>query len=80
MTKVISLQTLSDKLAERLEAESRSRGESVEDVVVSILEAALDEGSPRRDLSRFVDWSEEEAERVNRAVAEQRTIDESLWR
>lgn len=79
MTKVISLQTVSNELAERLEAESRSRGESVEDVVMSILEAALDGSPRRRDLSRFVDWSEEEAERVNRAVAEQRTIDESLW-
>lgn len=78
--KQITLRNPSPALARRLRALSRSTGESMNTTILRVLENALGVEARRERLRREADWSADEAAAFARALAEQRTVDEALWR
>ncbi len=80
MSRQITVRKLSEDLHHRLEEVSRSRGTSVNQTVLSILESALASNERRRRLERYATWTREDLERFERALAPQRQVDDEAWR
>lgn len=80
MPKQLTIRGVPDDIAERLERLSRARGRSVNATVNEILAETVGEEARRRQLARYVTWTQEEADQVLASVAEQRTIDDERWR
>lgn len=85
--KAITLRNLPPEVARRVEEKSRELGLSLNKTVVRLLEERLvgagKSGGPVRHDD--LDWlagsmSPEEADELREAIAEQRQIDEDLWR
>lgn len=82
--KAITLRNLPPALAEAIEKKSREDRASLNKTVIKLLEkgAGLDkpEGPPYRDLDWFFgSATKEEADELDRAIAEQRVIDPRDW-
>lgn len=80
MSRQLTVRGVSDEVAERLEALSHARGQSVNATVNQILEDALGFQARMRFLRSMPRWSREEADDVDKAIATQRTVDASDWR
>jgi len=80
MTKQLTVRGVPDEVAERLDALSRARGQSVNATVNQILEDALGFQARIRFLRAMPRWSPEEAHDVDQAIAAQRIVDASDWR
>lgn len=80
MPKQLTIRGVSDEVGRRLRSLSRTRGQSVNATVLSILEQAVDVNKRRRRLARYATWTEQDLAEFDRALAAQRTIDEALWR
>jgi hypothetical protein len=85
-SEVITLRNLSPELASRLLRRSRQTGMSLARTVVSLLEERLGVGraTEHGDVDDGVDslagnWSREQADEFDRALAQQRAIDLDLW-
>lgn len=86
--KAITLRNVPPTVARKIEERSRELGLSLNKTVIRLLEERLlpAGGSPlgsRRyhDLDDLAGaWSDEEAAAFDRAVAEERKIDEEIWR
>jgi hypothetical protein len=85
--KAITLRNLPPEVARRVEEKSRELGLSLNRTVVRLLEERLLGAgkSGRRVRYDDLDWligsiSKEEAEELRASLAEQRQIDEDLWR
>ena len=80
----LTIRRVPGDLAERLLAEKRRRGLSLNQTVLDLLSQAvgLENGRPRSNgLRTFAGtWSAEEHEEFERGVADQEEIDEELWR
>lgn len=86
--RAITLRNVPPAVAREIEERSRELGLSLNKTVIRLLEERLlpARGSPlgsRRyhDLDQLAGaWSAEEAAEFDRVVAEQRTVDEEIWR
>jgi len=67
-------------LSRRLARLGRERGQSVNVIARSILEEAVGVQARRERLKRYATWSHQEADEFERALADQRAIDDELWR
>ena len=76
----LTIRGVSDELGRRLTTASRERNQSVNATVLQLLEQALGVDARRQRLRRYATWTPEEAEVFDRAVAEQRVVDDDLWR
>ncbi|HEX4961779.1 MAG TPA: hypothetical protein VF173_13130 [Thermoanaerobaculia bacterium] len=80
MAKQLTIRGVSDEVGQRLEGLSRARGQSVNAIVLEILEGAVGVNERRRRLARYTTGTPEDLAELNEALAAQRTIDDSLWR
>ncbi len=80
MTKQLTVRGLPDEVAERLTGLSRERGQSVNATVVEILEQAVDVQQRRARLERYVSWTDHDLDEFSLVLAEQRVVDDELWR
>jgi hypothetical protein len=85
--KAITLRNLPPEVARRVEEKSRELGLSLNKTVVRLLEERLVGAGKSGGRVRYddLDWligsiSKEEAEELRASLAEQRQIDEELWR
>jgi hypothetical protein len=85
--KAITLRNLPPEVARRVEEKSRELGLSLNKTVARLLEERLIGAGKSGERVRYddLDWlagsmSPEEAEELSEAIAEQRQIDEDLWR
>lgn len=80
MPKQLTIRGLPDEVGKRLQRLSRARQRSLNATVVKILEEAVGVEGRRRRLARYATWTEEDLAEFEKALADQRTIDEELWR
>ena len=80
MARQLTVRGVPDEVVTRLEQVSRARGRSVNVTVNEILAQAVGAHERRRRLERSATWTAEDLEEVSKAVAEQRTLDDRLWR
>lgn len=80
MPKQLTIRKVPDEIARRLDTLSRDRMQSVNTIVLDILEAAVGESPRRRRLARYATWTEEDRLEFESALAQQRKIDDELWR
>jgi plasmid stability protein len=70
----------SEELAERLRALASARGTSLNALIVSILEAAAGLDERRKAIERYATWSEADVRAFDAVLADQRQVEEDLWR
>ncbi|HEX9688262.1 MAG TPA: Arc family DNA-binding protein [Thermoanaerobaculia bacterium] len=80
MARQLTVRGVPEDVAERLESLSRSRGRSVNSTVLEILKDAVGVHERKKRLARYATWTEEDLADFERALADQRRIDEELWR
>ena len=80
MAKQLTIRGVSDEVGQRLESLSRARGQSLNAIVLEILEAAVGVDERRRRLARYATWTPDDLKEFNEALATQRPIDDPLWR
>jgi plasmid stability protein len=80
MAKQLTIRGVSDEVGQRLESLSRARGQSLNAIVLEILEAAVGVDERRRRLSRYATWTPDDLKEFNEALATQRPSDDPLWR
>jgi hypothetical protein len=80
MPKQLTIRGVSDELGRRLARLGREKGQSVNVVARSILEEAVGLKLRRERLRRYATWDRQEIEAFDRALADQRVIDDALWR
>ena len=80
MARQVTLRGVSDELAERLRNVAQARGESVNSTVLRILEEALGVNARQERLARYATWTAEDLKEFERALADQRRVDEDLWK
>jgi hypothetical protein len=79
MAKQLTIRGVSDELGRRLTRLSRDRGQSVNATALSILEDAVGVNARRARLKRYATWSVADVAEFDRALADQRVIDDELW-
>jgi len=80
MPRQLTVRNVPDEVAERLDRLAEDRGESLNSVVVGILKESVGVAGRRARLERFATWTEADAASFEAAVAQQRVIDDELWR
>jgi len=75
----LTIRGVSDEVGQRLEGLSRARGQSVNTVVLEILEGAVGVNERRNRLARYTTWTSDDLVEFNDALAAQRTMDDPLW-
>jgi hypothetical protein len=79
MPKQLTIRGVSEELGRRLARLSRERGQSVNTTALTILEDAVGIDARRTRLRRYATWSPADVEEFDRALADQRVIDDELW-
>ncbi|HEV7503979.1 MAG TPA: hypothetical protein VGS07_03635 [Thermoanaerobaculia bacterium] len=74
MVKRFTIRGVSDEIGQRLEGLGRARGQSVNSVVLEILEDAVGVNERRKRLARYMTWTPADLVEFNDALAAQRTI------
>ncbi len=67
-------------MIDRLRGIAQAQGESVNSTVLRILEQAVGLDARRQRLARYATWTAEDLSDFERALADQRRVDEELWR
>lgn len=80
MPRQLTIRGVSDELGRRLTRLGRERKQSVNTLALGILEEAVGIDARRRRLARYATWTPAEAAEFDRALADQRVIDDDLWR
>jgi len=80
MGKQLTVRGVPDEVSRKLERLSSSTGRSINSLVNEILSEAVSESARRRRLERYATWSERDEAEFNATLAEQRKIDDGLWR
>ena len=80
MPRQLTIRGVPDEVGRRLKSLSRTRRQSVNALVLEILTAAVDVNSRRPGLERYATWTQECLDDFQQALADQRRIDEELWR
>ena len=76
----LTVRNVSPELRKRIEALSKSRGESMNTTILRILEHAVELDRRMQRLARYATWTEEDHAEFEDALAEQRQVDDELWR
>lgn len=76
----LTVRNVSEELAGRLKRLAAERGESVNSLVLELLNGAVGVNARRRRLERYMTGTKEDAEVLERSLREQRVIDEEAWR
>jgi plasmid stability protein len=76
----ITVRNVSPELARRLKAVAAERNESVNTVVLEILEGAMGINERRARLDRYATWTPEDLHDFEGSLREQRVVDADLWR
>ena len=79
MPKQLTVRGVPDEVGRRLESLSREKRQSINAIVVSILESAVGYQERRRRLERYATWSEADRREFESALSEQRPIDDADW-
>ena len=79
MSKQLTIRGVSEELGRRLARLSRERGQSVNATALAILEDAVGIDARRMRLRRYATWSQADLAEFDRALADQRVIDDGLW-
>jgi hypothetical protein len=80
MSKQVTIRGVPDEVGHRLARVSRERGQSVNAIVLQILEDAVGVNARRRRLMKYATWSAKDQAEFDEALAQQRVIDDALWR
>ena len=80
MPSQLTIRGVSTELRNRLTRLSREQGRSVNATALGILEEAVGIRRRRQRLKRYATWSTDDVEAFDRALADQRVIDDGLWR
>ena len=80
MAKQLTIRSVPDEVATRLDRLSRSRGCSVNSVVVDILSVAVDFNTRRERLVRYATWTDDDLTEFMNGLSAQRVVDDQLWR
>jgi hypothetical protein len=80
MAKQITVRNVSPELGRRLARMSQERGESLNAVVLRILEDAAGIDARRRALERYATWTAEDLAEFEESLGSQREIDEEAWK
>src|SRR5436853_5001860 len=83
--KAITLRNIPDVIAERIQREAKINGTSLNKTVIDLLSKAVSAPQSRRrrhhDLDHLIGcWSEDEANKVDELVEQQRVVDAEMWR
>jgi hypothetical protein len=76
----ITVRDPSPELVDKLREVARARNQSMNTTILLLLEEALGVHHRRRRLERYATWTARDREEFDRALKEQRTVDEALWR
>lgn len=79
MSKQLTIRGVSEELGRRLARLSRERGQSVNATALAILEDAVGLDARRARLKRYATWTPADIAEFDRALADQRVIDDELW-
>lgn len=79
MAKQLTIRRVPEDVAERLKQLSEDRGESVNTIVLEILERAVGVDERRAYLEKYATWTDRDLEEFNEALARQRVVDDELW-
>ncbi len=78
--KQITLRNVSPDLARRLKALAQARGESLNGMVLRLLEDALGiDARLQRLMERYATWTDSDQSEFQKALEEQRAVDDELW-
>ena len=80
MAKQLTIRGVPDEVGQRLESLSAARHQSINATVLEILTAAVDVNPRRKRLERYATWTREDLNEFQQSLADQRQIDEDLWR
>lgn len=80
MATQLTIRGVSEELSRRLTRLSRERGQSINTTVLAILEDALDIQARRRRLARYATWTPADMKEFDDTLADQRVVDDDLWR
>lgn len=80
MPKQLTIRGVPDEVGHRLESLSRARGQSVNATVLQILEEALGTHQRKQRLMKYATWNKEDLAEFREIIADQRRIDDELWR
>ncbi len=80
MSKQLTIRGVPDEVSERLERLSRARGKSVNATVLEILASSVAAEPRRWRLERLATWSEADGAEFDAALAQQRVVDDELWK
>lgn len=79
MAKQLTVRGVPDEVGRLLETLSREREQSVNAIVVAILESAVGYEERRKRLERYSTWTEADRLQFESALAQQRTVDDADW-
>ncbi len=80
MSRQLTVRGVPEEVGSKLEAMSRNRGQSMNSTIVEILSSAVGFTERRKRLERFATWTQQDLEEFQQSLADQRRIDEDLWR
>lgn len=80
MPKQITVRGVSPELGKRLQRLSKTRGESLNATVLSILKQAAGVDERRQSLARYTTWTEQDFQEFDGALRAQRVVDAELWK
>ncbi|MEM7048329.1 MAG: Arc family DNA-binding protein [Acidobacteriota bacterium] len=79
MARQLTIRRVPDEVAESLATLSRTKGQSINTIVLQILQEAVGHDERRKRLLRYATWTEDEADEFAQLVAHQRTIESRDW-
>lgn len=80
MLQQLTIRGVSEELRRRLTRLSRESRQSLNTTALQLLERGVGIESRRRHLERYATWTEADVAEFDRALADQRVIDDELWR
>lgn len=85
--KAITLRNLPPEVAKTVQQRAKQKRTSVNKAVIELLEESIGGKAKKKEKVRYHDldhlagtWTKEEAEKFDKLIAEQRTIDPELWK
>jgi len=80
MAKQMTIRGVPNEVSWKLESLSQARHQSINATVLQILTAAVGFDQRRERLERYATWTPEDLVEFRQALADQRQIDDDLWR
>jgi hypothetical protein len=75
----LTIRGVPGEVKHRLESLGKARGQSLNAMVLEILDQAFDVDARRRRLGRYATWTADDLQDFERALGAQRVIDTELW-